>query len=208
MVKCIGLTGGVGMGKSTVGSVLASKQCHVIDTDDVARSVVRPGTPAHAEIVSHFGPSVLQPDGAINRKALGAIVFNDPDQLAALNRLTHPRIREAWLGELNRIRKESPGMQVVVLIPLLFETGSEAHFDCIVCVACSAASQLDRLRQRGWADDHSLARINSQMPVREKIRRSDFLIWCEGPMELVGEQANRVLRSIGSIPTDPHSGNC
>ena len=139
------------MGKSTAAEILRARAVPVVDTDELARRFVQPGEPALAEIQTAFGQKIITPDGRLRRDELARIVFADPAAREKLEAILHPRIRSAWLAQVEAWRGENHPLAVVV-IPLLFETKAETLFDKIICVACSAASQHQRLRARGWND--------------------------------------------------------
>jgi dephospho-CoA kinase len=178
-MKLLGLTGGVGMGKSTAAGFLSSLGARVVDTDELARQLVQPGQPALTEIQKEFGEKVFQPDGALNRTALAEKVFADETSRKKIEAILHPRIRECWLAQVAQWRNEGCPLAVVV-IPLLFETQAENEFDKIICVACSAATQRERLRARGWTPEQIAQRIAAQMPVEQKMARAHFVVWSEG----------------------------
>lgn len=191
-MKLFGITGGVGMGKSTTGSLLEKKGVAVVDTDALARQLVEPGQPALAEIADAFGSSVLSPDGCLNRKELARRIFANAAERAKLETILHPRIRRAWTAETERWRA-SGRSQGAVIIPLLFETKAEALFDAVICVACGAASQLERLGKRGWSSMEIKQRLQAQWPVEDKIARSDYVIWTDGTLESHAAQLEKVL---------------
>lgn len=194
-MKTLGLTGGVGMGKSTCAQLLAARGAAVVDTDELARQVVEPGTPALAEVQSVFGSDLVDGGGHLKRELLAQRVFADSDARKALEAILHPRIRALWQAQLETWRMENRPLAVVV-IPLLFETHAETAFDRILCVACSAATQRERLRARGWTDEQLYQRIAAQMPIEEKMLRSHHVIWTEGGMEVHGQQVDRMLRLL------------
>ena len=194
----VGITGGVGMGKSTVGKILSSKGFPTIDTDDVARQVVDKGSDALKKIVETFGDMVLDSDGFLNRKKLGDRVFGNPDELKALNSITHPEIRARWKTWLDQ-KKSAGAAAAFVTIPLLFEIGADKEFDKIVCVACSLKKQRGRLDKRGWNPSHADERIRSQMGIQQKIKRSDFLIWTDTSIEVVEWQIEDMQGRLSSL---------
>lgn len=194
----IGLTGGIGMGKSTAATLLAEQGVPVVDTDVLAREVVAPGQPALSEIRNAFGPDMLSPDGILRRDALAAIVFADDAKRRQLEGILHPRIRERWLAFLKQCQIEGCAAAVVV-IPLLFETGAERELDRVVCTACTEASQKERLRARGWTDEQCRQRVASQWPTQKKIDHSHIMVWTEVSRETHGEQWDRVLRQLGVL---------
>ena len=194
-MKICGLTGGVGMGKSTAAEFLRGRGAQVLDTDKIARELVQPGQPALAEIQTQFGKKILAPNGELNRAELAKIVFADTAARKKLEEILHPRIRERWLAQIETWRKENCKLAVVV-IPLLFETQAESHFDKIICVACSSANQQKRLLERGWSLEQIKQRIAAQMPIDQKIARADFVVWTDGAMDSHEEQIKRINRKF------------
>ncbi len=179
----VGLTGGIGSGKSTVARRLAALGATVIDADVLAREVVAPGTDGLAEVVAAFGPDVLGPDGALDRPALAAVVFADPSARARLNAVVHPRVRDRT-EEL--VGAAEPGTVVVQDIPLLVETRSPAEFDLVVVVHAGVATRVRRLTgSRGMSADDARARIAAQAD--DDARRAAADVWLDndGPPEAV-----------------------
>ena len=194
-MKVCGLTGGVGMGKSTAAEFFHDRGAQVVDADELARQLVEPGQPALAEIQTAFGQSVIASNGRLRRDNLAQIVFNDPAARKELEAILHPRIQARWLAQIETWRREGRPLAVAV-IPLLFETKSESRFDQTVCVACSAANQHQRLLKRGWTPEQIRLRIAAQTPVGEKIARSDFVIWTGGDLESHSHQIDRILACL------------
>ena len=194
-MKLIGLTGGVGMGKSTVAGFLLAQGARVVDTDDLARELVRPGQPALDEIRAVFGERVFLPGGLLNRPLLAETVFANENLRRQLESILHPRIRDRWSAIVEHWRAENVSLAVVI-IPLLFETQVEEAFHKIVCVACSPASQQERLLARGWPTDQIRHRIASQLPVEQKLARSHYAIWTEGRMEVARAQISRIVQKL------------
>ncbi|MFO1487031.1 MAG: dephospho-CoA kinase [Verrucomicrobiota bacterium] len=191
-MKVFGLTGGIGMGKSTAASHLAEQGVPVVDTDILARQVVEPGRPALKEIQLAFGSQMIAPDGSLNREALAQLVFADRAARQQLESITHPRIQLLWQEQILRWRMENQPRAVVV-IPLLFETAAEKELDRTICVACTAGTQQARLRQRGWSAEQIAGRIAAQWPVEKKMARADFVVWSEGEPAVLGRQLNRIV---------------
>ena len=183
------------MGKSAAASLLAEQGVPVIDTDGIAREIVEPGQPALQEVVKAFGPDVLDPQGRLRRDELARRVFPDPAARQRLEEILHPRIREAWLAQVGRWIQDNRPIGVIV-IPLLFETDAASQFTATVCVACSSATQLARLRARGWTDEQISQRLAAQWPIDKKIAPSDFVIWTEGPLAIHAQQLQRVLSTV------------
>jgi len=192
----IGLTGGIGMGKSTAGSILADQGLPLIDSDAIARQLVEPGQPALAEIQTAFGPQVLTPARELDRAALAARVFVSDEERHLLESILHPRIRQSWRLALDQYAAQGAGAAVVV-IPLLFEIGVEKEFEATVSVACSQATQTSRLEKRGWSREQIHRRIESQLPVTLKVEKADYVLWNESSPAVLAAQIERVLRSLG-----------
>lgn len=199
-MKILGLTGGVGMGKSAAAACLAEWGLPVVDTDELAHQLVAPGQPANAEIRLAFGDPFFDPAGRLRREALARLVFADEPARRRLEAILHPRIRDAWQARVAVWRSEGRAGGLVV-IPLLFETQAAAAFDATICVACSAASQRERLAARGWSPEASAQRIQAQWPIEEKLAAADFVVWAEGGLERTGEQLCCILRDLGLAPT-------
>jgi len=193
-VKTLGLTGGVGMGKSTCAELLRQRGLLVVDTDDLARAFTQPGQPALAEIHQAFGTRILDESGQLRRDLLAELVFNDRAALRQLEAILHPRITGAWRDQVARWGTQGAALAVVV-IPLLFETGAEGGFDAAVCVACSTRTQHSRLQARGWSDVEIERRSAAQLNVAEKIARSRFVIWSEGSLASHAAQLERILQA-------------
>jgi dephospho-CoA kinase len=192
-MKTFGLTGGIGMGKSTVADLLRQRGVAVVDTDALARQVVEPDQPAWREIQDAFGEGILGPDRQLRRDELARIVFADAAARQKLEGITHPRIRELWRRYIETWRKEQRPFGIVV-IPLLFETGAEKELDATVCVACSAATQRRRLGERGWSADQIEQRIAAQWPIEKKMAAANFVVWSEGGLDAVSEQLERIVK--------------
>lgn len=156
----VGLTGGIGSGKSEVSARLAEHGALVIDADKIAREVVEPGTPGLAAVVAEFGEDVLLPSGALDREKVGRIVFADPDRLAALNAIVHPLVGE----RMQQLMDAAPADAVVVYdVPLLAENGLAAMYDEVVVVDAPEETQLDRLvARRGMTEEDARARMSNQ----------------------------------------------
>lgn len=180
----VGITGGIGMGKSTAAKLLqAEVLVDVIDTDDIAREVVVPRQEGWERVLREFGRDVLSADSTIDRKRLAEIVFGDDKARRKLEELLHPLIRSRWQAGVE-IHRERGTAVCFVVIPLLFETGAEDLFDATVCVACSRAVQTGRLRERGWSPDAIDARLRAQWSVEDKMERARHVVWTDGSLEM------------------------
>lgn len=187
MVK-IGLTGGIGSGKSTVAALLAERGAVVVDADRLAREVVEPGTPGLTAIAEEFGPGVLTEDGALDRPALASIVFADPAARARLDAIVHPRVR-ARAAEL--AAAAPPGSVVVQDVPLLVETGQAGSFDLVLVVETEPETRVARLVDRGLSAADARARIASQATDEQRRAVADVVLRNDGPP---GELAAQVQR--------------
>ncbi|MET9481268.1 dephospho-CoA kinase [Streptomyces sp. NPDC006638] len=190
----LGLTGGIGAGKSEVSRLLAGYGAVVIDSDRIAREVVEPGTPGLAAVVAEFGPAVTTADGALDRPALGAIVFGDPGRLKALNAIVHPLVRTRS-AELEAAADADA--IVVHDVPLLVENGMAPLYDLVVVVDASSATQLDRLvRTRGMTESEARGRMAAQATREERRAVADVVIDNDGPLERLEPQVRRVWESL------------
>ena len=170
----VGLTGGIGAGKSTVARLLAGHGAIVLDADLAARAVVEPGTEGLAEVLRAFGPEVLRADGSLDRAALAAVVFADEERRTRLNAIVHPRVR-AWMAE--RAAAAPEGSVVVQDIPLLVEGGLAPLFDFVIVVDAGDDTRITRLvRDRGMAEQEARARIAAQAPRAQRNAAADRLI--------------------------------
>ncbi len=174
-MRVLGLTGGIGSGKSMVAQMFARLGAVVIDADQLAREVVEPGQPALEEIATTFGADVLLPDGHLDRPKLAGIIFSDPAQRAKLDAITHPRIR-ARMGEEVKARRSAPGL-LIVDIPLLYENDRIHTVEKVIVVWVDPQTQLRRIRQRdGLSAEAAHLRIAAQMPLEAKRARADHVI--------------------------------
>lgn len=182
-MRVIGLTGGIGSGKSTVAKLLEEKGAVLLDADRIGHEIYTPGKPAYDEIVAEFGRDVLASDGTIDRKKLGPIVFSDPKKLDRLNQITHPRIFQAARERLAEL--EQQGVRVAVVeAAILLEAGWEELADEIWVTVVDPETAAQRTADRSGLDpDQVLARIRSQMTNDERIRRADVAISTEGSLD-------------------------
>ncbi|MFJ3702226.1 MULTISPECIES: dephospho-CoA kinase [unclassified Streptomyces] len=186
----VGLTGGIGAGKSEVSRLLARYGAVLIDSDRIAREVVEPGTPGLTAVVEAFGPEILTPDGSLNRPALGSIVFSDPTRLATLNGIVHPLVG-ARSAELERAA--GAGAVVVHDVPLLTENDLAPLYDLVVVVDAKPGTQLDRLvRLRGMTESDAHARMAAQATREQRLAIADLVIDNDGPLEDLEPQVRTV----------------
>ncbi|MFF3980329.1 dephospho-CoA kinase [Streptomyces sp. NPDC001828] len=186
----VGLTGGIGAGKSEVSRLLVSYGAVLIDADRIAREVVEPGTPGLAAVVEAFGPGILSTDGTLDRPGLGAIVFSDPEKLATLNRIVHPLVG-ARSAELEAAA--GPDSVVIHDVPLLAENGLAALYDLVVVVDTAPETQLDRLvRLRGMTPEEARARMAAQADRAQRLAVADVVVDNDGPLEALEPQVRKV----------------
>jgi dephospho-CoA kinase len=203
-LQVLGLTGGIGSGKSTVAAMFAARGIPVVDADELARTVVEPGRPAHADIAAAW-PTVVGPAGAIDRRRLGDIVFADPAALARLEAITHPRIRE--LGHERLAALAAAGHRLAIYeASQLVEAGRHDDFDGLVVVTVSPATQLARVLARGGLTrEQAEARIRAQLPLADKLRVATHIIDNDGDRASTQAQVDRLLsklkRGLGEAPT-------
>jgi len=182
----VGLTGGIGAGKSTVANMFAQLGALTIDADQLARQAIEKGSPGFDEVVATFGVEILN-DGVIDRQRLGTIVFKDAAKRKQLEAIVHPRVQEALA---NKIKSLSPGDILVYEIPLLAETGSAKKFDYVITVESDIENRLDRLFERGLEEDEAQRRIDAQASQSEREAVADYVIVNDGERaDLFGEVA-------------------
>ena len=190
----IGLTGGIASGKSTASDYIRSKGYPVLDADTYAKKATAKGGPAYQGIIDHFGAELLQDDGEIDRRKLGAIVFNDDGERKVLNQLVHPEVR--WMMDADKDRLAEEG-HVFLDIPLLFENGLDRQCDITLTVYVDQETQIERLMERnGFSHSEALSRINSQMPLSEKRDRSDEVLDNSGSKNELYAQIEDFLANI------------
>jgi dephospho-CoA kinase len=176
----VGLTGGLGAGKSTAAAMLAARGAIVIDADELARRAVEQGTPGLAKVVEAFGPEVLAPDGSLDRQTLARLVFDDEDRRKALEAIVHPEVFRLFSEEVER-RRDSDDV-VVFDVPLLMETGLDEGCDLVVVVHASPDRQVARARTRGLDEEESRARIAAQLDPEERRARADVVLDNDGDL--------------------------
>lgn len=194
-VKTYGITGGIGMGKSATAQILRERAVAVVDTDDLARQAVRKGEPALNEIRAAFGESVFNSAGELDRDGLAGVVFPDAAARRKLEAILHPRIQQLWRDQLEAWRREGRSLAVVI-VPLLYETQAESEFDTVICIACTAVTQQQRLQSRGLRPDQIQQRVSAQMPVVEKMARAHRVLWSEGNLDVLARQCERVITPL------------
>lgn len=201
----IGLTGGIGSGKSTVAELFADLGAGVVDTDLLARELTQPGTATLARIADAFGPEVLNPDGSLDRARLRGLAFKDPADRARLEAILHPPIRELML-------ERAAGLQapyVLLVIPLLLETGQWSLVDRVLVVDCPERLQMERVQARSGLPQAQIARImGSQAPRAERLAKADDIIDNQGAPETLQAQVEQLHRCyLALAASGPHQGH-
>lgn len=198
-MKWIGLTGGIACGKSTVAEHLRSKGWVVVDADEQAHLVLRPGESGYQAVVNYFGSIILNADRTINRSKLGVLVFSDKSKLDFLEKTIHPIVQDRVQKE--RLELEAQGHLVSFYdVPLLFEKNLEFQFDDIIVVACSEKVQIERLIKRnGLSIDQVRQRIAAQMSVVDKIAKANYVVYNNGTRDDLFEATEAVIKKIKSM---------
>ncbi|MGV8885204.1 MAG: dephospho-CoA kinase [Microbacteriaceae bacterium] len=197
----IGLTGGIASGKSVVARRLVELGAVHVDADVLARQVVEPGTPALGEIVAEFGSGILHPDGTLNRPALGAIVFSDPEKRLTLNAITHPAVWHRASELIDAAAAADPAAVVVYDVPLLVEASENRPlaFDLVVVVNASSSTRLQRLMElRGMSREEASHRLNSQATDAERLAIADVVIDSNGSMDETVRQVDMLWATVTS----------
>jgi dephospho-CoA kinase len=195
----VGLTGGIGAGKSEVARLLASYGAVLVDADLIAREVVKPGTEGLKAVVAEFGPTVLTADGTLDRPKLGSIVFADEERRKALGAIVHPLV-----GRRSAELQEAAGPDAIVVhdVPLLTENGLAPLYDLVIVVDADPATQLDRLvRLRGMDEEDARARMTAQASRQQRLAIADIVIDNDGPLEALEPQVRAAWQRLGERAT-------
>jgi dephospho-CoA kinase len=193
----VGLTGNIATGKSTVGEMFVELGCHLIDSDQISHQVYQPGTAVYEAIVAEFGKTILAPDGTIDRRILGDIVFKAQPARARLNRLVHPAIIQRQQEWLKEVEVRDPQGIAIVDAALMIEVGTYKNYQKVIVVICTPEVQAERLRARsGLSEEQIEARIRSQMPLEEKVKYADFVIDNSGSLESTRRQVKKVFDEL------------
>jgi dephospho-CoA kinase len=197
----VGLTGGIGCGKSTVSAMMRELGCRIIDADKLARDLAEPGQPALQEIVAAFGSAVLAPDGSMDRSKVAHLVFHDASKLATLNQILHPRVMAEEERMLAEISQTDPKAVAVVEAALLIEAGFHKSLDRLVVVWCTPEQQIERLTSpggRGMTLEDAMQRIAAQMPMSEKRRLATDEIDNSGSLAATKRQVAELVARLKS----------
>jgi dephospho-CoA kinase len=203
----LAVTGGIASGKSTVSNMLEEMGAPIVDFDVIARKVVEPGTSALKDIVEYFGKQVLNEDGSLDRKRLSKIVFGDLEKRKKLEGFTHPRIHEAWVGEVNRIAEKDPDAIIQVAVPLLIELNMQYMFHKVLVVYVPQEKQVERLMKRdGITEKEAEDILNAQLPIDEKLGYADFVIYNDGTIEETRKQVDDLWKTLKQIQSEKKKG--
>ena len=195
-MRVFGLTGGICSGKSTVARLFREEGIPVVDADRISREITLPGKPAHAEIVRRFGCDLLLPDGRIDRKKLGAIVFADPGKRAELEAITHPRIALGIREALSALAAKGHAIAIVEAA-LIHEKGRGGLFEAVIGVGCDRGLQIERLMNRdGIPREEALRIVSAQMDPEEKARASDYVIDNSGDLATTRDRVRVLARKL------------
>ncbi len=196
----VALTGGLATGKSHVGKVLESLGCHVIEADALGHLALAPNGEAFAPVLAEFGPAILKGNGSIDRKALAAIVFHNPERLQALNAIVHPAVGRLRQAQVDAILARDPLAIIVVEAAIHIETGGYNQYQKLILVVCSEQEQVKRAMARDNANrEEVLARIAQQMPLSEKRKYADYIIDTGGTPEETRRQTTEVYNSLREL---------
>jgi len=196
----VGLTGGIGCGKSTVAAMMGELGCHILNADKMAHALIAPGEPAYQEIRRQFGPDILAADGSVDRARLAAVVFSDADQLRSLNAIVHPPVLRELDREFDRLLRSDPQGVAVVEAALLIESRYHERLDRLVLVTCTREQQLERLTSpsfgRAMSREQAEKRIAAQMPMEEKRKLAHDEIDCSGSLDHTKSQVMKLVKQF------------
>jgi dephospho-CoA kinase len=195
----VGLTGGIGCGKSTVAKMMRELGCRIVDADEISRNLAEPGQPAYNEIVAAFGKGILQTDGHMDRAKVAHMVFADASKLSTLNRILHPRVIAEEERQLVEIARTEPNAVAVVEAALLIEAGHHKILERLIVVWCRPEQQIERLtnpRGRGMSRDDAMQRIAAQMPLDEKRRIATDEIDNSGSLAATQKQVEELVSRL------------
>jgi dephospho-CoA kinase len=195
-VQRVGLTGGIASGKSAVAGMLRDMGFQVLDADSVSHHLIEPGQPAYDEVIQAFGADIKDPDGRINRAKLGAIVFADPQKIAKLNSIIHPKVDAVMFRQFDEWQRSGVRDAAFVEAALLVEAGMDKNLDGLVVVWCRPEQQIERMRARGMNETEARRRITAQLPLEEKLRHATYKIDCSGSIEQTRRQVEALAAQL------------
>jgi dephospho-CoA kinase len=197
----LGLTGGIASGKSAVAAMLREFGFPVLDADSISHRLMEPGQAAHDEILREFGPDVANRSGRVDRRKLAAVAFADPDKLARLNAILHPRVEQAMLLQFDAWERSGFRDAAFVEAALLVEAGFTKYLDGLVVTFCTPAQQLERLLARGMSEVEARRRIAAQLPINEKLRHATYTIDCSGSLDDTRAQVQSLAAKLRKQPS-------
>jgi dephospho-CoA kinase len=193
----VGLTGGIASGKTTVGAMFVELGCHLIDSDSITHQLFEPGQATRDSVIREFGPRVVAPDGTIDRRVLGEIVFKDPAERSKLNAIVHPAVIRRQQDWLKEVEARDPAAIAIVDATLMIEIGTYKTYDKVVVVFCPPEIQRQRLRLRSTLTDQQIeSRIESQMPMAEKVKYADYVVDNSGSLDRTREQVQEIYQQL------------
>ncbi len=196
----VGLTGGIGSGKTVVSQTLKEEGAYLIDADQIARELVKPNTPIWNKLVNVFGKGILKDDGSIDRKGLAQRVFSNPKERTLLNQIIHPRIKEEINRRKEEILQKDPEAIIIIDAALLVELGDHKEMDKVIVVFAPDQQRVERLERRdGISQEEAKMVISSQLPQEEKLRVADFVIRNEGSLEETKQKAREIFQELKRI---------
>jgi len=194
----IGITGGVATGKSAVAAMLKKYFKYVIDADEVARRIVEKGKPAYKKIIKAFGPSLLAKDGSLDRKKLAGSVFKNKKKKKLLEKITHPLIISIMKNTIAGLKRKNK--IIIFEAPLLFEAKMEKMADIILVVASSQKKQIERFTEKGYSKKDALLRIKAQLPLEQKIKKADIVIYNNGSLQELKKNVKNLVALLRELP--------
>ena len=193
----VGLTGGLASGKTFVATELEKLGCHTISADRLGHEVLKRDGEAYDEVVSEFGSGIVGPGGEIDRKALGGIVFADPERLGVLNALVHPHVFRRQEKLFEQIREKDPGAVVVSEAAIMIESGSYKRYDCLIVTVCPVELQIERYCKRdGASEADARTRLARQMPLEEKRKYANYVIDTSGSKDETTRQVGELFHQL------------
>jgi len=200
-MKILGLTGNIACGKSTVAAIFKELGATLIDADKVARDIVGKGNPALKKIIKHFGNEILNKDGTLNREKLGRKVFNDEKARQILNDITHPEIFKEINNLIEKYRSEGQKIVIIEATLIVEREKLKKIIDKLIVVSASKDIQIKRLKERdGFSKEHAILRINSQIPIEEKIKHADYVIHNDSDISNIKNQVETIWKDLSSNP--------